>query len=209
MTLFSRIANWFSNHKPSQPSAVVSHADGKEATFVDYLVRQARSDCAKGVFESKGKNQGPEILKYWSATSLPEGHAKGYAWCAASMAYDLLRAVESFYGSEAKCPWKRCRSARVIDWPVWALRDVNRSYWSVINPTSKVKRGDIICFDFNGRDEEGGTHIGLAVTDEYSDGKFWTVEGNTNSAGSREGDGKYEKSRTRKGVWVIIRFNNY
>ncbi|MCA1839940.1 MAG: CHAP domain-containing protein [Actinobacteria bacterium] len=46
----------------------------------------------------------------------------------------------------------------------------------------------------------GGTHTGI-VTD-YDDTYIYTVEGNTNTDGSAEGDGVYKKKRLRKVAYV-------
>ena len=68
----------------------------------------------------------------------------------------------------------------------------------LIKPASKTKirRGDILIYTFS--------HIGIAVSDE-NDSRVDAVEGNTNKAGSREGDGVYKKSRKKSQVRSVIR----
>lgn len=46
----------------------------------------------------------------------------------------------------------------------------------------------------------GGTHTGLVY--DYDDTYIYTIEGNTNTNGSAEGDGVYEKKRLRKVDYV-------
>ncbi|MFD7103121.1 peptidoglycan-binding protein [Streptomyces celluloflavus] len=46
----------------------------------------------------------------------------------------------------------------------------------------------------------GGSHVGICIA--YTDSTITTVEGNTNSGGSAEGDGVYFKSRSRKSSYV-------
>jgi hypothetical protein len=46
----------------------------------------------------------------------------------------------------------------------------------------------------------GGTHTGIVY--DYDDTYIYTVEGNTNSDGSAEGDGVYKKKRLRKVDYV-------
>jgi hypothetical protein len=46
----------------------------------------------------------------------------------------------------------------------------------------------------------GGTHTGLVYN--YDDTYIYTVEGNTNTNGSAEGDGVYEKKRLRRDAYV-------
>jgi hypothetical protein len=50
-----------------------------------------------------------------------------------------------------------------------------------------IKAGDIVIFTFS--------HIGIATSAPDKKGNVETIEGNTNGAGSREGDGVYRKTR--------------
>jgi hypothetical protein len=61
-----------------------------------------------------------------------------------------------------------------------------------------VKRGDIVIFTFS--------HVGIAVGDLDASDWVATVEGNTNDAGSREGDGCYRKRRHISKIRSVIRF---
>lgn len=46
----------------------------------------------------------------------------------------------------------------------------------------------------------GGTHTGIVT--RWDDTYVWTIEGNTNTSGSPEGDGVYAKRRTRRDPYV-------
>jgi hypothetical protein len=59
--------------------------------------------------------------------------------------------------------------------------------------------GDLVIFTFS--------HIGIAVSSPDKMGNLATVEGNTDSAGSREGGGVYFKTRNLSKIRSRIRFN--
>jgi uncharacterized protein YijF (DUF1287 family) len=65
-------------------------------------------------------------------------------------------------------------------------------------PITNVRRGDIVIYTFS--------HIGIAVGEPDEDGMVYVVEGNTNNAGSREGDGVYRKHRHLSKIRSVIRF---
>lgn len=81
--------------------------------------------------------------------------------------------------------------ASYLDWAV-----ANRR---VVAP-EKALPGDLVIYKFT-----TGNHAGLLIDTPAADGTFRAVEGNTNAAGSREGDGVYEKDRgTNKGYSVTF-----
>lgn len=171
-----------------------------EDKFIPALLRLAHTEASLGIRETS-KNQGPGIQKYWTATSYLNGYGDRQPYCAAFACW-LVKQASLEAGLESGQPLPR--SAAVNEWPKWAAKQED---WDVLNPSeTRVRAGDFVCFDFNGRDEPGGTHIGLAVGNESGDGTFPAVEANTNAAGSREGDGVYHKTRSRKGVFSIIRW---
>jgi hypothetical protein len=59
-----------------------------------------------------------------------------------------------------------------------------------------IKRGDLVIFKFS--------HIGIAIADAV-DGKIQTVDGNSNAAGSREGNCVTKKTRSVSQVKARIR----
>lgn len=148
------------------------------------------------------RNRAPWIAKYWPATSYPEGHTNREPYCAAAVCYwlatlgrelaqkGLFRA--SFNMTLAAFETWRCKSARAFDWRDWA----KKRGLKVLPETATAKKGDIIVFDFS--------HIGIIEADLGKAG-FDTIEANTNTAGSREGDGCWSKTRARHLAQVIIR----
>lgn len=48
--------------------------------------------------------------------------------------------------------------------------------------------------------------IGVGFVDQWQNKYVITVEGNTNEAGNREGDGVYRKRRTIKSIYVAANY---
>lgn len=111
------------------------------------------------------------------------GLGPGYAWCAAFVRAMLNDAGLSNRGLQGR------KAAAVIEWAKWA-KSQNR-----LVAAHKAAEGDL----FYWINPNGTGHIGIVEHIEYNtQGKHWaitTIEGNTNQAGSREGDGVYEKER--------------
>jgi signal peptidase I len=67
-----------------------------------------------------------------------------------------------------------------------------------LSDRSVAQKGDIVVFDFS--------HTGIVVEDLGN--RIVTVEGNTNKAGSREGDGVYRKIRAKSLAQCFIRITS-
>lgn len=84
----------------------------------------------------------------------------------------------------------------------WDLENWSRSQDTSTNTRrpalDDIKAGDIVIYKFS--------HVGLAISSPNHDGYFEAVEGNTDSAGSREGGGVYRKTRNISKVRCRIRF---
>ncbi len=132
-----------------------------------------------GVREATGNNDGAEIRKYLKSTGLPEG----YPWCAAFTSY-----IHNEAGVSSP------HSARVVDWfkqnVVW-----QKSWGEMVN----AKPGMVGGLYYRRLGRLG--HIFLIVGQDKNN--FYTIEGNTNIAGSREGDGVYRKIRSKKSVAAL------
>lgn len=119
-----------------------------------------------GVKET-ARNSGPEIDLFLAAVGL----RPGYAWCAAFVYFCFMRASAKL-GLVNPCP----RSARALG--VWSLADGACK-------TQVATRGSLFVLDTG---EPGGDgHIGF-VEVAHPDGTIDSIEGNTNAAGSREGN---------------------
>lgn len=125
-----------------------------------------------GVRELSGHNDGKDVEKYLKAVGL----GKGFAWCAAFVSWDYkVNKITAF-----KTAWA----------PAWF--PPQRVLKVGINP----QPGDLGGLWINKR-------IGhVFIIYQWGDKVVKTIEGNTNEAGSREGDGVYVKRRLKKQIYV-------
>lgn len=163
--------------------------------MIDELIRIARGEV--GVREVGGANRGPRVVEFQRATWLEPGP---WPWCAAFTCWVLREALKTDPGKayirNKNVEQWRCRDASAFGWIGWA-----KAKGLAVGRTPR--RGDFVVYDFNGP-KQGGGHIGL-VEAVLADGRFRTVEGNTNGEGSREGDGVYEKTRSVNSAVGFIR----
>lgn len=205
---FSAIAAIFvrtDSPKPADPPKTVRlerpvDPSDKAAAFRKMLLTVAREELTKNIKEVT-RNQHPELVKYWKRTSYGSaGFNNREPWCAAFLAWLVYESANRVWGDSM--PFSPCRSAGVINWPAWAKTAPG---WKCLPASTRVEPGDVVCWDFNGK-AASGTHIGIATGDEFKT-QFPTIEGNTNGAGSRDGDGLHAKTtRTRSGVIAILRY---
>lgn len=121
-----------------------------------------------GVHEVGGKNRGPQVDEYIKSVGLdPDGQ---HAWCAAFVCWCVRKAGKSLK-----------QSAKVS-----RLWELNQDL-AVFEP----QPGDIA---IHLNDDETG-HCG--IVDSATETDIMSVEGNTNAAGSREGDRVAFKTRPR------------
>jgi hypothetical protein len=135
------------------------------------------------VRELTGRNDGLEVKKYLEVTGLGEG----YPWCAAFVSWVFVEA-----GVTAP------HSARVVDW--FKTNIVYEREWK--KTTVLPEKGMVIGLYYSNLGRYG--HIGIVA--EKSPGQLRnvvTIEGNTNAAGSREGQGVYRKIRPWKTIAVM------
>lgn len=132
-----------------------------------------------GVREATGHNDGADVEKYLSTTGL----GKGFAWCAAFVNWAHQQC--GYSGPRAAAAWS----------PAWF-------------PTSKLvthpQQGDVFGIYFASKKRIA--HVGFI--DRWEGNKAYTVEGNTNEAGSREGDGVYRKIRLQSQIYQVARWIN-
>lgn len=148
-----------------------------------------------GKRESGGENKGRDLQPFFDADNYdPNGPSPGddgYAWCAAFVCWAVYQAVR-----DLRVSFKRPVTPGAWDYERWA-REQDRSVMLKKPHEGDIKRGDLVIFEFS--------HIGIAVSDAKK-GMVRTVEGNTNQAGSRDGDGVYEKLRSLTRIRSRIRF---
>jgi len=160
--------------------------------FTDAIVTLARAEI--GVTEVNGSNCGPRVNIYKAATLL-NPHL-GWPWCAAFVCFIVREAMTQCGVKETKT-FKRPKTAGAWDFENWSLAQDDTTQ------TKKPHRGDILPGDLI---VFKISHIGIAVSAPNSAGYILTVEGNTDSKGSREGGGVFLKQRHVSELRSRIRF---
>jgi hypothetical protein len=143
------------------------------------------------VREATGRNDGKQVEKYLASVRL----GKGYAWCGAFVNWCLLQRniAGSQYGAMANAWFP---NAKVI----WKQNAKSQ------NGDFTPGKADLFGIYYSHLKRIG--HVGFI--DEWQAGKgvVITVEGNTNDAGSREGDGVYRKRRLIRQIYRVSRWVN-
>jgi hypothetical protein len=137
---------------------------------------------AVGVREETGNNDGVEVQKYLASVGLD----KGYAWCAAFVNYTLQQ-----------CSIKTINSGWCPDW--FPKNKLVFKRGLMVNTGTLPQPGDVFGIYFSSKKRiahEGFIH-------EWRKTTAVTVEGNTNAAGSREGDGVYKKIRLQSQIDAV------
>ena len=156
--------------------------------LADKLVSLARNEI--GVEEVDGSNCGVRVDADKSATNLPPHEA--WPWCAAFVCWLVREAIRT----DGPYTFARPTTAGAWDFENWSKKQDNSTH-TLRTPGNDIKAGDIVIFKFS--------HIGLCVRSAEA-GRIRTVEGNTDAAGSREGGGVFERSRSLDSIKTRIRF---
>lgn len=149
-----------------------------------------KRECVKAVYYSEvgvrertGRNDGREVTGYLNSVGL----TSGYAWCAAFVHWCL----------------KQCGISSPIT--AWSPTAVNpdKMIYSKKRWVAPFKTATVFTLYYNSKGRIG--HTGFA-DEMVSDGMLQTVEGNTNSGGSRDGDGVYIRFRPIRTIYTISDF---
>ena len=156
---------------------------------VDALVATCEHEAAQKVREVGGMNKGPRVEEYQRAVGLRPGDP----WCAAFVAWCIMKS------RQLDKPPTWCSGSAITTWH----KGSRKAGDAFAVPTdadlqSKVKPGWVWV---RAKDAKGAAdaskglwvqgHCGIVVA---VDAIGWhTIEGNTNAAGSRDGDGVYRK----------------
>ncbi|GAL83407.1 hypothetical protein MYP_634 [Sporocytophaga myxococcoides] len=140
-----------------------------------------------GVHELTGNNDGPEIEAYLRVCGLPKGHA----WCAAFVSWVFDRANI-----------KAIKSAWAPSW--FPNKNVIFKNGKSLPEKPSPSQGDVFGIYFLNLKRVG--HVGFIDNWNYSKTTVVTVEGNTNAAGSREGDGVLRKYRLKSQIYTVSRW---
>ena len=153
------------------------------------LIATARAELERRVREVGGTNRGTDVEKYQKTVGLRAGDP----WCAAFVAWVVTAAL----GRERAPAW--CSGSAVTQWQR-ASKRLSPAHFALPHETHKVQPGWVWVRARNLEDAALARkgqwttgHTGLVEAVGSAD--FRTIEGNTNSAGSREGDGVYGKTQ--------------
>lgn len=136
-----------------------------------------------GVREATGHNDGKMVEVYLRSVGL----GKGYAWCAAFVKWCL---------DEAGIPNTLNAMALSAHNPANLVLYKNKKY-------KQPQAGDVFTLYYASLKRIG--HTGF-FDKPINSSIYETVEGNTNEAGSREGDGVYKKKRSYNATFSISRW---
>lgn len=160
----------------------------QEVVIDDNYVPQSQRECLVSRYNTyigtreKGNNAGAEVEYFLSVAGL----SKGNPWCA-SFIYAIF---------------KECDRDFKLSAPGWVPSWFPQKKLIFVRGKMDIKppqAGDLIGIWFANKNRLA--HIGFY---ESEDNEFITsVEGNTNEAGSREGDGVYRKKRIKRTIHSI------
>lgn len=163
-------------------------------TIAEGIARAAESQRGK---REASPNRGRDLQAFFDADNYdpngPKPGDDGYAWCATFVCWAVYQAVK-----DLKLTWKRPVTPGAWAFEAWA-RAQNDCVELKKPHNGDIQRGDIVVFTFS--------HIGIATGPPDASGRVATVEGNTNGAGSREGDGVYAKNRPLSSIRSRIRIH--
>lgn len=138
-----------------------------------------------GVRELTGHNDGTRVIEYLKSANLN----KGNPWCAAFVCWTYkqvkLHAVISGYS------------------PNWFPKS-NTIYTNGLANNRTPDRADVFGIWFSSKNRIA--HVGFIDNWSPTNSYCITVEGNTNNAGSREGDGVYKKRRLKSQIYKVSRW---
>lgn len=154
------------------------------------LIELAKKEV--GTEEIDGTNCGPRVNQYKAATWLDP--LQSWAWCAAFVDWLVMTAMDE---SGEEYTFERPRTAGAWDLENWSLKQDGSTHTKRDPKAEDIEAGDIVIFKFS--------HVGLAVGSPVN-GVVATIEGNTDSQGSREGGGVFKKNRNINTIKTRIRF---
>lgn len=163
-----------------------------------YSIRKKLTDIAKSKVGTKevGNNTGPAIKEFQRATNLG---GTGWAWCAAFVCWnvrewgkdpEVLQALKMTAEEFEKWRPKTAAAYGFEDWAKGAKQKAKGVQVFDYTDELTLHCGDIVSFD-------NFSHVGIIYDDK--NGIAYTIEGNTNSQGSREGEGVWLKERNLHG----------
>lgn len=167
--------------------AVDAPTDTLTPCFTEAMVAEV------GVVEKTGRNDGARVEEFLASTGLGKGHP----WCAAfpHWAYRQCGVV-----LEPKAEFARAAKWHDKDHRVWEKKGWVPDTAKAFRPVSEP--GDHMSLYYQNLGRIGHTAVILREDEKY----FYTVEGNTNSEGSREGNGVFLRKRLKKSAYSVSRW---
>jgi hypothetical protein len=173
-----------------------------EETVTEEIVAPSSANITKQIvtiaarevgIRERSKNQGPGIEKYWGATTYKSGYANREPYCAAFLCWVFREACKGI-----AAPFSLPRSPVAYDFEKWGKSNASNGVETFSSKGKRPRAGDVFTLS-------AASHVGLVK----SVGKttFTSIEANTNDAGSREGDGVYERTRSIASVRRFVRCN--
>ena len=170
---------------PAKPNSIPAKPDSippiKVLTIREKLIDSINTQL---YVRETSPNRGPMVDKYLTTV----GSVLGVAWCGAFVGANLT--------------WQEVPNPKSAWSPDYAKP--NDIIWMPKKKTSiEPLPGDVVTYYYSNLGRVG--HVGFfekADKDDY----FITIEGNTNGAGSREGDGVYKKKRDPNKVYAASRY---
>lgn len=148
----------------------------------------------------ESRNRGPHLEEFWKATSYPDGAANREPWCSAFVSFCVQQADKESSELRLRVP---PTFPAVAQWLPWAKRPETGCVIFTPNDVRLEKYlpepGDIVVY------LPRLSHVGIVEAYFAGAGVVATIEGNTNEAGSREGDGVYRKNRELSFCGTFIR----
>lgn len=135
-----------------------------------------------GVRELTGRNDGKEVEMYLAYVWLK----KGQPWCAAGVSW--------CFGQNGI---KKARSGGCVQ-----LMEQGTTIYINGKVKAVPQKADVLFIWF----AEKGRVAHTGFIDKWSDTWVNSVEGNTNQAGSREGDGWYRKKRLKRQIYAVAKY---
>ncbi|SDG68174.1 CHAP domain-containing protein [Pedobacter terrae] len=145
---------------------------------------QKTYNAAIGVRERTGRNDGVDVEKYLAYVWLKPGNP----WCAAFVSWTL-----------GQSGVKKARSGGCV-----ALMEQGTTIYRTNKLTRTPGPGDVFFIYYPTKKRVA--HTGFV--DKWESTYLITVEGNTNEAGSREGDGVYRKRRLKSQIYAVSTYLN-
>lgn len=154
-----------------------------------------------GTREVGKNNHGPGPKKYLAACGLGEG----YAYCACFVKWSLLQIGIPTPGTAWSPSWA---SGKSVFWKQGSViaREERPRQSNLPPPARHPQPGDVFTLYYTNIRRVG--HVGFIHiwNDPRADDWAFTVEGNTNGEGSREGDGVHMRRRLKRSIYTIANF---